>query len=126
MNLSTIEQGEELLKASTPGEWFDSDQHTDLVIKTWGEQTVSIPFCSAVSLACLGVEKNGKSNAELICWLQNHASELLAMAREVESAKTGVEFTREQYLAIRDLMIATTGSFPGSLDSFLQDKAKIT
>lgn len=84
MNLSTIEQGEELLKASTPGPWEDPYG------SMWGDPG---KVCSSglFSREAMTGGRTGEignmcsmTDAALVRFLVNHASELLQCAREVE------------------------------------------
>ena len=89
MNISTIEQGEELLKKSTPGPWLITYQGTEEITSKKG------------SVVSMGYEGDGgfslKGDRELVMWLVNHASELLQMAREVEELKKKVENLQWHY-----------------------------
>jgi hypothetical protein len=84
MNLSTIEQGEELLKQSSRGPWT-------LNIGRFGYPASIDCAIPNEPVVYRGIEGDGgvcmKEDAEFIVWLQNHASELLQMAREVESLR---------------------------------------
>jgi hypothetical protein len=88
MNISTIEQGEELLKASTPGPWFydgigylfQGTPHDAQMVADDGDG-------KQTRMRGTGADLPLDKNAELIAFLINHASELLQMAREVERVK---------------------------------------
>jgi len=86
MNLSTIEQGEELLKQSSRGPWT-------LNIGRFGYPASIDCAIPNEPVVYRGIEGDGgvcmKEDAEFIVWLQNHASELLQMAREVGELKEG-------------------------------------
>ena len=71
MNISTIEQGEELLKASTPRPWEYIDLHV-------------FGGCKP-------------KDTDFVLFLVNHASELLQIAREVEELKKKVENLQWHY-----------------------------
>ena len=71
MNLSTIEQGEELLKKLPE---FPLDSRDDL--------------------------PNSTDYREAISWLWNHASELLQMAREVERMKEEADCMQDEILRL--------------------------
>lgn len=73
MNISTIEQGEELLSGVTPGKWQPEGYGI-----TSGEYKA---FTTCRS----------HTDTEFICWARNHASELLQCAREVEGLKARIE-----------------------------------
>lgn len=71
MNISTIEQGEELLKAATQGKlaWYGPKVEIINGHRHYVELEIR------------------ETDAKLFMWLQNHASELLQMAREVEGLR---------------------------------------
>lgn len=104
MNLSTIEQGEELLKQSSRGPWT-------LNIGRFGYPASIDCAIPNEPVVYRGIEGDGgvcmKEDAEFIVWLQNHASELLQMAREVERLnelvkchETGEWLTKEEERAV--------------------------
>lgn len=70
MNISTIEQGEELLSGVTPGKWQPEGYGI-----TSGEYKA---FTTCRS----------HTDTEFICWARNHASELLQIAREVKKIRS--------------------------------------
>jgi len=82
MNLSTIEQGDEFLSGITPGEWKPVGYHIT------SEDYKDFTACRS------------HTDAEFICWLKNHASELLAMAREVERSKNVKQEERMRIVGI--------------------------
>lgn len=86
MNLSTIEQGEELLKRATPGKWSEDSEEGMLAQDVWFE--VDGKRCPMTW-----------DNMKLVVWIQNHASELLQMARDVETLKTEMN-ERDKFLEI--------------------------
>lgn len=100
MNLSTIEQGEELLAGVTPGEWQKNGYHI-----TSGEYKA---FTSCRS----------RTDAEFICWARNHASELLQMAREVERLTKQVNYLGECV----DRMYADRNAKIGSFKDWLNEE----
>ena len=92
MNLSTIEQGEELLKHVDTKGWLTMDI-LDICPDQPPGQSISGHGEEVFSSGGFGHAGCGSSyEAELICFLVNHASELLQMAREVERMKTAIEF----------------------------------
>lgn len=97
MNLSTIEQGEELLKRATPGPWVLHDSCS------WRRFSSSKAGADG-DVLCPTRDRDGQpnlamsqDNADLILFLVNHASELLQMAREVEELKKKVENLQWHY-----------------------------
>ena len=88
MNISTIEHGEELLKQSSRGPWT-------LNIGRFGYPASIDCAIPNEPVVYRGIEGDGgvcmKEDAEFIVWLQNHASELLQMAREVERMKKALK-----------------------------------
>lgn len=98
MNLSTIEQGEELLKQSSRGPWT-------LNIGRFGYPASIDCAIPNEPVVYRGIEGDGgvcmKEDAEFIVWLRNHASELLQMAREVEGMKGMMQFDVEGRLLAR-------------------------
>lgn len=89
MNLSTIEQGEEMLKRATPGPWFydgigylfQGTPHDAQMVADDGEG-------KQIRMRGVGADLPLDVNGDLIAWLRNHASELLQMAREVEGMRS--------------------------------------
>jgi hypothetical protein len=91
MNLSTIEQGKKLDEAGTPAPWFDDrtkkaikPTHESLAFTRGDFDIFRYPTRTNKSLLS---HEEWDANAELVCFLRNHASELLQMAREMEGLK---------------------------------------
>jgi hypothetical protein len=96
MNLSTIEQGEELLKRATPGTWYARYAYK----KEEALRQMNLIGATAAGHAIVTDHEGGthpSQNLELLVWMRNHASELLQMAREVEELKKKVENLQWHY-----------------------------
>lgn len=96
MNISTIEQGEELLKRATPGTWYARYAYK----KEEELRQMTLIGATAAGHAIVTDHDGGthpSQNLELLVWLRNHASELLQMAREVEELKKKVENLQWHY-----------------------------
>jgi hypothetical protein len=90
MNISTIEQGEELLKRATPGRWYARYAYKKEEVL----RQMNLIGATAVGHAIVTDHEGGthpSQNLELLVWLRNHASELLQMAREVEGMKENAQ-----------------------------------
>lgn len=73
---------ETLERLSTPGEWrSDVSQFDDIVI--WQGEDLKLNVGARVTEVGI-LEPNDQVNAQLICLLRNHASELISAYRELQ------------------------------------------